>query len=105
MNTEDNSRPSAIELPAMGMFVLKNARYLQIVRFQDQEVPFALHPSGQLPLTDKWLQKMSVRCRRFIARFDSQVETIGENVRKLCREYDLYENVDIPWNDRELVRI
>ena len=103
MNKGHNLRPPKIEIPDMGIFALEDGRYLQTVQIQNQEVSFALFPPNKGELTDKWIQKMSVRCRRFIERFDSQVEVICENVRKLCREYEMYENVEIPWSNEELL--
>jgi len=76
----------------MGTFVFEDGRYVQVVRVPNQEVSFALFPSGEDELTDAWIQKMSVRCRQFIDRFDSQVDAIGENVR--CPAKIQTESVD-----------
>ena len=103
MNTGNGLPPTNIEIPDVGTFALKDGRYLQTVQIQNQEVSFAWFPSNKGELTDKWIRKMSLRCRRFIDRFDAQIDVIGENVRKLCREYDLYENVEIPWSNEELL--
>ncbi len=94
----------SIVIPDLGTFTLKDGCYTCPKTFFDRlSIDVRVYPRGESEPSDDWKAARSREFALFSKKFAVELKRLPDMVRKMCREYDMYEGIDIPWTDDELI--
>lgn len=95
----------SVVIPGVGTFALESGSFRCSRNFfADKAIDVLIYPKldGGEP-TDAWKAAIAQTYSLFAEKLESEIQRLPDMVRKLCREYDMYEDVEIPWTDSELL--
>ena len=94
----------SIDIPDIGTFTLEGGCYTcPRTFFEDVEIDVRVYPRGNDKPSDEWKAARAREFALFSERFESEIKRLPDMVRKLCREYEMYEGIEIPWTDDEFM--
>lgn len=93
-----------IFIPGIGQFEFEHGSCQHVIPFRGQSVAVLIYPNknGSEPRTD-WPEFLAGMLKGFLASVETELKKLPAMVRQLCRDYDMYEFVPIPWTDEELL--
>ncbi len=93
-----------IVIPSVGTFELEHGCYSCPGTFFGRKIDVLIYPKRDgTPPSDEWKAARQATLQLFKERAGLEIPKLPDMVRKLCREYDMYEYTEIPWTDDELL--
>lgn len=95
----------SLVIPDIGTFEYKQHEGYACPKafFDGLTIDVRVYPKGEGEPNDRWKAARANEFSLFSEHFEVQLKRLPDMIRKICREYDMYEGIEIPWTDEELI--